>query len=476
MVQKKKKLVDLPEIYQGEADGLWHIWLPTGRRHPKTGKPIRKHIKRKDPERLRAVASEHLEQLKSATTPVAGRPDTVAQWLRHWLDTIVRKQRAYKTWAGYKSIIEQHLVPRIGHHTLRGDGELLQPEHLDQLYADLADAGLAPSYVLQVHRVLSRSLKVAHRRGVAARNACGFVDAPRFRKHKPKPLGEQVARKVIAQVLTEVDALRWVLALFNGVRQSETLGLELDNIEYDDAGIPLSVVTARQVQRHTWQHGCTDPVACALPHCRTRACRSWEHGCGLVVDEIYPCGKRKDWACPARQPAHCRRHARACPQPCPVGCTDHARLCPAKIGGGLVLVDLKSEDSERVVPFDPYTAKLVQAQVLLQKKRRLAAGESWPLHGTLFTTSGGELIDPRDDHERWEEILIAAEVPDAKLHAARHTAATFMVATGADLSVVQELLGHSRIDVTKGYVEAAKKLKRKAVNDLASSWLRDAGA
>ena len=48
-------------------------------------------------------------------------------------------------------------------------------------------------------------------------------------------------------------------------------------------------------------------------------------------------------------------------------------------------------------------------------------------------------------------------------------AATFMIASGADIRVVQALLGHSRITVTEGYADVAHEIKRQAVDRVASA-------
>ncbi|MGW3895010.1 tyrosine-type recombinase/integrase [Micromonospora profundi] len=65
-----------------------------------------------------------------------------------------------------------------------------------------------------------------------------------------------------------------------------------------------------------------------------------------------------------------------------------------------------------------------------------------------------------------------AGVADAKLHAARHTAGTMMVASGTDTRIVQEILGHTQITTTQIYVDMAQKVKREAV-DRAVSALMD---
>ncbi|MEH1026528.1 tyrosine-type recombinase/integrase [Micromonospora profundi] len=71
-----------------------------------------------------------------------------------------------------------------------------------------------------------------------------------------------------------------------------------------------------------------------------------------------------------------------------------------------------------------------------------------------------------------EALLRRAGVADAKLHAARHTAGTMMVASGTDTRIVQEILGHTQITTTQIYVDMAQKVKREAV-DRAVSALMD---
>jgi site-specific recombinase XerD len=96
---------------------------------------------------------------------------------------------------------------------------------------------------------------------------------------------------------------------------------------------------------------------------------------------------------------------------------------------------------------------------------------TWDDQGLVFTTPAGAPIDPRRDHDAWEQLLVRAGVPDKALHAARHTAASMLLATGTDIAVVQELLGHSDIRVTRGYTDVAKKLKEQAVTRIASALL-----
>jgi site-specific recombinase XerD len=53
--------------------------------------------------------------------------------------------------------------------------------------------------------------------------------------------------------------------------------------------------------------------------------------------------------------------------------------------------------------------------------------------------------------------------PAITLHVLRHTFGTRLVAAGADLKTVQELMGHSTVETTMIYVHLVKSAPREAV-------------
>jgi site-specific recombinase XerD len=68
----------------------------------------------------------------------------------------------------------------------------------------------------------------------------------------------------------------------------------------------------------------------------------------------------------------------------------------------------------------------------------------------------------RDDWADWKWLCKAAGVRDARLHDARHTAATLLLEQGVDIRVVQEILGHSTLAVTKRYTHVTSRLAKEA--------------
>jgi integrase len=422
-----------PAIFKG-ADGWHHTYVTVGTKP--NGKPDRRHIQRRTGEEV----SDAIDELHQRLTRRGGAParvQTVEDWLRHWLDNVVQPAKPQTTYRGYKSLIDNHVTPAIGAWRLDGSRKVLQPEHIEAMYAKLRGK-LAPSTILKIHRVLSKALKDAVRRGKAARNVCELIDSPTARRKRIESYALEDAQALLVAAAGDPMEARWLVGLLLGPRQGETLGLRWPRVQLavDEPYLQL----AKQLQRYTWRHGCADPVTCAKRKCKTKPCRD-----------------------------NCKRHTRACPPPCPSGCTKHASTCPQRRDGGLVEVDLKSEGSDRDIALPPPVVDALRRRREAQMRECQARGVRWDDKGFVFTQPSGRPVDPRRDYAAWKALTERAGVPVGRLHAARHTAATLLLATGTDIATVQEILGHSDIRVTRGYVDIADKQKREAVNRLAQA-------
>ena len=80
----------------------------------------------------------------------------------------------------------------------------------------------------------------------------------------------------------------------------------------------------------------------------------------------------------------------------------------------------------------------------------MAAANRWEGRGFVFCQPNGRPIDARRDWLNWKALLKAAGIRDARLHDARHTAATLLLQKGVLARVVMEILGHSQISLTLG--------------------------
>jgi integrase len=119
-------------------------------------------------------------------------------------------------------------------------------------------------------------------------------------------------------------------------------------------------------------------------------------------------------------------------------------------GQGLVFVQPKSRAGRRTIALPGPLRDALQAHRTAQLAERMAAGSQWHDHDLVFCQENGQPIDPRSDHRGWRALLTDAQVPQARLHDARHTAATLLLQQGVPARVAMEILGHSQISLTLG--------------------------
>lgn len=129
----------------------------------------------------------------------------------------------------------------------------------------------------------------------------------------------------------------------------------------------------------------------------------------------------------------------------------------------------KSEASGRIIALDEATTLVLRRQKKHQNELRAAAGTAWVEHELVCTERDGSPLHPAKLTDAFHAIADAAELPPVRLHDLRHGAATLMLAAGADLKVVQELLGHSTIAVTADtYAHVLPELARETAEAAAS--------
>ena len=99
-----------------------------------------------------------------------------------------------------------------------------------------------------------------------------------------------------------------------------------------------------------------------------------------------------------------------------------------------------------------------------QAKEREVAGSLWRGGNWVFASEVGGPIDPRKDYSDWVELLQRAGVRAARLHDARHTAATLLLVIGIDSRTVMELMGWSSLALMQRYQHVVDELRRDAAD------------
>ena len=157
-----------------------------------------------------------------------------------------------------------------------------------------------------------------------------------------------------------------------------------------------------QLQRLPWRHGCPDVAACT---------ERWDRR-----------------PCPRRRPKSLPKSGR--PQVC-----------------------------------IPELVTVLKAHREVQDLERETAANLWQDHDVVFARKDGLLIDLQRtcaSGQPWAQ----AGIPHAGTHTMRHSAATIALDEGVALAVVQEMLGHSGIRVTRGYTHVSSLLAQDAATKL----------
>ena len=140
-----------------------------------------------------------------------------------------------------------------------------------------------------------------------------------------------------------------------------------------------------------------------------------------------------------------------------------SRCGPQRLGGGLVFREIKERRRKTVALPPSWSACCVRTGGLRH-------ASAWPpgTYGRTTTLSGARRTAGRTTHAptgrngRTSSSRPGSSTPERTQ--CRHSAATIAIHQGVALPVVQEMLGHSDIRVTRDYVDVSSPLAQDAAN------------
>jgi integrase len=187
----------------------------------------------------------------------AGAQQTLLEYLEGWLVSIKPTIRPH-TWLQYRSGVLIHITPVLGNITLKD----LQADKIQQFYEFKLKSGAGKRTVEILHSILHKALKQAVKMGTIGRNPTDATTPPRPVEKEMKFLDEsQVSQLLLAAKGDRNEAL-YYLAIATGLRQSELLGLQWSDLDWQKHTLTVQ----RQAKREGRNEGYFAPL-------KTRASR-----------------------------------------------------------------------------------------------------------------------------------------------------------------------------------------------------------
>ncbi|WP_435120243.1 tyrosine-type recombinase/integrase [Amycolatopsis thermoflava] len=360
------------------------------------GKPDRRHTSSKDRKKVVAKVREIERKRDKGTLHKAGENWTVETWLNHWLYNIAKMTTTENGWDAYYYAVTKHLIPGIGAHKLNGPKRLL-PDHLEALYRRMMDNGAKAGTAHQVHRTIRAALNDAKARDYISKNPAAVAKPPTPDDEEIEPLKKEEIRALFEAARKGRNSTRWIIAVSLGLRQGEALGLKWEDLNFEEQTLRVR----RSRLRPKYKHGCD-------PHC----------------------GRK------------------------------HAGHCPKRINTRPETKDTKSKAGKRTIGLPAPLVAELEAHKREQEIERQKADELWHDEGWIFADPRGRQINARTDGFHWKRLLADANVRDARLHDARHTAATVLLELGINDRATMGVMGWSSASMAQRYQHVTDSVRR----------------
>ena len=248
MAEKKRAARGAGSIRQ-RSDGRWEARFVIGV-DPGTGKDIRKSLYAATQKEARKRMTEALAALDRGAYREPSRM-TTGQWLDEWLSTYCTDLKP-GTISSYREKINGRIKPGIGGIQLAA----LTNIQIQKFYNALQKPSkgrraLSPKTIQNIHGILHKALDQAVAAAVLLSNPADHVKLPKVKKADLKPLMDDDIRRFLEAIKGDPFERFFILALFSGLRQSELIGLQ-----WDDVDLERGILTVhRQIQKAHDQSG-----------------------------------------------------------------------------------------------------------------------------------------------------------------------------------------------------------------------------
>ncbi|NTW28899.1 MAG: site-specific integrase [Coriobacteriia bacterium] len=167
---------------------------------------------------------------------------TLAEYLKCWLEDYAMPNVAGKTYERYERIVRLDVVPHLGHVKLAD----LKPLQIQSFYSELLRSGrkkgggLAPLTVRHIHRLLHKALYQAVRWELIGRNPVDGVDAPRVQRKEMNALDREGLTRLLNLLRGTKFYMPVIIAATTGMRRGEIMALRWSDVNFDAGTLRVS--------------------------------------------------------------------------------------------------------------------------------------------------------------------------------------------------------------------------------------------
>lgn len=167
---------------------------------------------------------------------IAPNKNTVKEFLLWWLENCVKVRNETDTYIYRKIIVNNYLIPRLGHYALSQLQKPIIQEFINELLeTDLMNRNgkLSRRYIENIHAVLRTALNEAVDSTIIPRNPAVRIHMPRDKEKRQQTFLNEKQMKEHRIVVKDTQfEIPVELALATGMRRGEVLGLTWDCVDY----------------------------------------------------------------------------------------------------------------------------------------------------------------------------------------------------------------------------------------------------
>jgi integrase len=223
-----------------------------------------------------------------------------------------------------------------------------------------------------------------------------LATAPTLEEEEVEPYAVDEVQQFLRIASEGRNSARWAFALALGLRQGEALGLQWSDIDLEKGEAKIR---------------------------RSRLRPKYTHGC------VVPCGRRPGY-------------------------------CPKKRQTNADTDGTKSRAGRRKIGLPGELIGLLDQHRNEQDKERITAGNLWQEGDWVFASPTGQPLNPNTDFHEWKALLKKAGLREGRLHDARHTAATVLLALKIQERAVMGIMGWSSSKMAARYQHVTDPIRK----------------